>query len=125
MLNLQATRRIDEWYSENGVFGVVKDDINMRKKSLTTGEYIFEVEELEVGDVRLRFVDKKGNELQVCSGGHYDRSEVLMSMYTIHHIRGHARHLAASPAYAPCPVGLGHVQGSGPVSFRDAQSRSC
>lgn len=47
----------------------MKDDINMRKKSLTTGEYIFEVEELEVGDVRLRFVDKKGSELQVCSGG--------------------------------------------------------
>ena len=44
----------------------MKDDINMRKKSLTTGEYIFEVEELEVGDVRLRFVDKKGNETQVC-----------------------------------------------------------
>lgn len=63
---LQAARRIDEWYADNGIFGGVKEDINMRKKSLTTGEYIFEVEELEVGDVRLRFVDKKGNEMQVC-----------------------------------------------------------
>lgn len=66
-LTLQATRRIDEWYADNGIFGGVKEDINMRKKSLTTGEYIFEVEELEVGDVRLRFVDKKGNEMQVCT----------------------------------------------------------
>eukprot|EP00892_Ulva_mutabilis_P007176 jgi/Ulvmu1/4830/UM020_0116.1 len=59
-----AARRIDEWYADNGVFGGVKEDIDMRKKSLTTGEYVFEVEELEVGDVRLRFVDKKGNEMQ-------------------------------------------------------------
>ena len=57
--------RIEDWYRNNGIFGNVKDDIDTRKKSLTTGEYVFDVEEVEIGDVRLRFVDKKGNEVTV------------------------------------------------------------
>jgi hypothetical protein len=57
--------RIEDWYRSNGIFGSVKDDIDARKKSLTTGEYVFDVEEVEVGEVRLRFVDKKGNEVAV------------------------------------------------------------
>lgn len=58
--------RIEDWYRNNGIFGNVKDDIDTRKKSLTTGEYVFDVEEVEIGEVRLRFVDKKGNEVTVC-----------------------------------------------------------
>ena len=57
--------RIEDWYRNNGIFGNGKDDIDTRKKSLTTGEYVFDVEEVEIGDVRLRFVDKKGNEVTV------------------------------------------------------------
>lgn len=62
---LQAATRIEDWYRQNGIFGNVKDDIDTRKKSLTTGEYVFDVEEVEIGEVRLRFVDKKGNEVKV------------------------------------------------------------
>jgi hypothetical protein len=57
--------RIEDWYRNNGIFGNVKVDIDTRKKSLTTGEYVFDVEEVEIGEVRLRFVDKKGNEVPV------------------------------------------------------------
>lgn len=64
---VQAAKRINDWYRQNGIFGNVKDDIDVRKKSLTTGEYAFDVEEVEIGDVRLRFVDKKGNEVSVRS----------------------------------------------------------
>jgi hypothetical protein len=64
---LQAVNRINRWYEENNIFGCVDINPEVIARSMTTGNIEIKVNELETGNVGLRFVDDKGAETKARS----------------------------------------------------------